>query len=175
MIFEGRYIPDVMGGCTDWSSDSGLGCDGMMPTGSSQIWSGLICGTDQVGEVLRGVGEGDGDGVWIQVNKWDLALGTDCDRHHQQGSYQQPPSHSHTHLFPDNLKICQNWPCLYGQFPWWPKVASGCINGPFSIAQAHSVFGAISTPHPRPCRKAWLWCSLHDLSPFQKGLLWSIH
>jgi len=37
MILEGHYIPDVMGGRTDWSSDSGLGCDGMMPTGSSQI------------------------------------------------------------------------------------------------------------------------------------------
>jgi len=37
VILEGHYIPDVMGGCTDWSSDGGLGCNGMMPTGSSWV------------------------------------------------------------------------------------------------------------------------------------------
>ena len=57
VILEGCYIPNVMGGHTDWSSDGGLGCDGMMPTGSSWILLGLIYGTDQVREVLRGVGE----------------------------------------------------------------------------------------------------------------------
>jgi len=46
-----------MGGHTNWSSDGGLGCDGMMPAGSSWIRSGLICGTNQVGEVLKGVRE----------------------------------------------------------------------------------------------------------------------
>ena len=57
MILEGCYIPDVMGSHTDWSSDSGLGCNGMMPSGSSQVRSGPICGTDQVRELLKGVGE----------------------------------------------------------------------------------------------------------------------
>jgi len=57
VILEGCYIPDVMGGHTDWSSDGGLGCNGMMPTRSSRIRSGPICGTNQVGEVLRGVSE----------------------------------------------------------------------------------------------------------------------
>jgi len=28
MILEGRYIPDVIGGHTDWSSDGGLGAMG---------------------------------------------------------------------------------------------------------------------------------------------------
>jgi len=57
VILEGHYIPDVMGSRTDWSSDGGLGCDGMMPTVSSRVRSGLIWGTDQVGEFLRGVSE----------------------------------------------------------------------------------------------------------------------
>ena len=53
MILEGCYIPDVMGSHTDWSSDGGLGCDGMMPY---WVQSDMIR-TNQVGEVLKGVGE----------------------------------------------------------------------------------------------------------------------
>ena len=36
---EGGYIPDVMGGRTNWSSDGGLGCDGMVPTGVKNVFS----------------------------------------------------------------------------------------------------------------------------------------
>jgi len=57
VILEGCYIPDVMGGHTNWSSDGGLGCDGMMPAGSSWIRSGLICGDQSGREVLKGVRE----------------------------------------------------------------------------------------------------------------------
>jgi len=57
MILEGRYIPEVMGGCANWGSDSGLGCNGMRPNGSGRVQSGLIHGAKQHGEVLRGVGE----------------------------------------------------------------------------------------------------------------------
>ena len=52
-----QLSPEVMGGHTNWSSDGGLGCDGMRPNGSSQVLMGPICGTEQVREVLRGVGE----------------------------------------------------------------------------------------------------------------------
>ena len=57
MILEGCYISEVMGGHSNWGSDGGLGCDGMRSKGSSQVWSELICGTEQVREVLRGVVE----------------------------------------------------------------------------------------------------------------------
>ena len=49
MILEGCYIPEVMGGCADWVSDGGLGCDGMRPNGSSRVKSGPIHGTEQHG------------------------------------------------------------------------------------------------------------------------------
>src|SRR5882724_9094075 len=39
VILEGHYIPDVMGGRTNWSSDGGLGCDGMVPTGVKNVFS----------------------------------------------------------------------------------------------------------------------------------------
>jgi len=57
VILEGCYISEVMGGHSDWSPDSGLGCDGVRPKGSSQVQLEPISGTEQVGEVLRGVGE----------------------------------------------------------------------------------------------------------------------
>ena len=57
MILKGHYISEVMGSHSDWSSDGGLGCDGMRPKGSSRVWSELISGIEQVREVLRGVGE----------------------------------------------------------------------------------------------------------------------
>jgi len=53
MLLEGRYVPEVMGSHTDWSSDGGLGCDGMRANGSSRVLLGLIRGTEQVREVLR--------------------------------------------------------------------------------------------------------------------------
>src|SRR5882724_5230076 len=54
VILESHYILKVMYGCTDWESNGELKCDRMR---SSQIQSGLICETAQVGEFLRGVGE----------------------------------------------------------------------------------------------------------------------
>jgi len=38
-------------------SDSDLGCNGMRSNGFSRVQSGPIRETEQVGEVLRGVGE----------------------------------------------------------------------------------------------------------------------
>ena len=57
VILEGHYVTEVMGSHSILSSDSGLGCDGMRPNGSSRVWSELISGIEQVREVLRGVGE----------------------------------------------------------------------------------------------------------------------
>jgi len=57
MILEGCYIPGVMGGCTDWGSDSDLGCDGMRPNGSSWVLLGPNSWAEQHREVLRGVSE----------------------------------------------------------------------------------------------------------------------
>jgi len=57
MILKGHYISEVMGSHSDWGSDGSLGCNGMRSKGSSQVWSELICGTEQVREVMRGVGE----------------------------------------------------------------------------------------------------------------------
>src|SRR5882724_8019284 len=57
MILEGCYISEVMSSRSDWSSDGGLGCNGVRPKGSSRVRLEPISGTKQVGEVLRGVGE----------------------------------------------------------------------------------------------------------------------
>jgi len=57
VILEGHYVTEVMGGHADWSSDGGLGCDGMRSNGPGRIWSEPIHETEQVGELLRGVGE----------------------------------------------------------------------------------------------------------------------
>ena len=50
-----------------------------------------------------------------------------------------PPPLTYTFI-PDNLKSAKIDPAYMDNF-LVAKVASGCINGPFSIAQAHSVFG----------------------------------
>ena len=53
MIWEGHYISEVMGGCSDRRSNGGLDCKS---DGSSQV-SEPIHMIEQVGEVLRGDGE----------------------------------------------------------------------------------------------------------------------
>ena len=57
VIVESCCIQEGMCGCANWGSDGDLGCNGMSSHGFSQVQSGPIHETKQVGEVLRGVGE----------------------------------------------------------------------------------------------------------------------
>ena len=57
MILEGHSVSEASEVCSEWCSGGGLGCDHARSKVSSWVRSGLIQGTDQVGEVLRGVSE----------------------------------------------------------------------------------------------------------------------
>jgi len=57
MIVESCCIPEGMCGCADWGSDGDLGSNGMRFKWFSRVGSGPTLETEQVGEVLKGVGE----------------------------------------------------------------------------------------------------------------------
>jgi len=57
MILEGHFVSEASDVCSKWCSDGGLGCDHARSKVSSWVRLGLIQGTDQAREVLRGVSE----------------------------------------------------------------------------------------------------------------------